>query len=329
MKNVPWKLGLLYGGQPNPCPKHHDRTLSKKHVIQCLHIHRRLQIPTTIEDPLSFLLNLLPQSQTTFLSIYFVLFRNPHYAPQKQIDLATAHADICKLQQENAFLRKQLAPKLPTTNIPPSLSERTISPTVSFPPCNPSIPSKCSSSPNNASTSPPKVARPECDNSQSSLTAIARQFSSPAKPTGLKLIHVLARSHLVLQQLRSNFRRLHINTRRILDIHYSDRNLVSFLTHIDYETEPCSQLSKFNIIVRNDFNPSIIRDPTLVNELIGRKVQQACKAFLHRICIVHRRFRTPIYNVVANFFVQSGFIDLEDLASYGLTSLCKYRTGHV
>ncbi|KAG1054317.1 hypothetical protein G6F43_003660 [Rhizopus delemar] len=248
---------------------------------------------------------------TLKLTAIELMLINPHYAPQQQIDLATAHADICKLQQENAFLRKQLAPKLPTTNIPPSLSERTISPTVSFPPCNPPIPSKCSSSPNNASTSPPKA------------------FSSPAKSTGLKLIHVLARSHLVLQQLRSNFRRLHINTRRILDIHYSDRNLVSFLTHIDYEVEPCSQLSKFNITVRNDFDPSIIRDPTLVNELIGRKVQQACKAFLHRICIAHRRFRTPIYNVVANFFVQSGFIDLEDLASYDLTSLCKYRTGHV
>jgi hypothetical protein len=46
-----------------------------------------------------------------------------------QAGLATAHAEILKLQQENAFLRKQLAPKLPTTDISP-LSEHTTSPIV-------------------------------------------------------------------------------------------------------------------------------------------------------------------------------------------------------
>ena len=73
MKNVRWKLGWLPGDQPKPCPKHPDCTLSKKHVIQCLDMHRRLKMPTTIEDPSSFLLNLLPQSQITLLSICFLL----------------------------------------------------------------------------------------------------------------------------------------------------------------------------------------------------------------------------------------------------------------
>lgn len=41
------------------CPKHPDCTLSKKHVIQCLDMNRRLQMPATIKNPLSFLLDLL------------------------------------------------------------------------------------------------------------------------------------------------------------------------------------------------------------------------------------------------------------------------------
>ncbi len=260
------------------------------------------------------------------------MHHNSKQLQQLQADLATAHAEICKLQQENAFLRKQLAPKLSITYTPPSPSGHTTSSTVSSFPCSPPTPSKRLLSPSNASTPFPKIAKPKRDNSQPSLAAIARQFSSPAEPTSFKLIHVPVRHHLPLQQLRSNLRRLHINTRRILDIHYSDRNLASFLIHIGYETELRSHLSKFNIAVRDDFDPlypSIICDPTFVNEPIDRKVQHARKAFLHRICVALRRFRAPIYNAAANFFVRSGLIDLDDLASYDLALPYKYCTGHI
>ncbi|KAG0739992.1 hypothetical protein G6F62_007191 [Rhizopus arrhizus] len=192
-------------------------------------------------------------------------------------------------------------------------------------------PSKHPPSPNNAFTPLPKIAKPKRDNSQPSLTTTARQFSSPAELTGFKLIHVPVRHRLPLQQLRSNLRRVHMNTRRILDIHYSDRDLVSFLIHIGHEADLRSQLIKFNITVCGDFDPldpSIIRDPTLVSEPMDRKVH-ARKAFLHGICVALRRFRTPIYNTVANFFVQSGLIDLDDLASYNLAPPYKYRTGHI
>ncbi|KAG1464112.1 hypothetical protein G6F46_003097 [Rhizopus delemar] len=96
------------------------------------------------------------------------------------------------------------------------------------------------------------IAKPKRDNFQPSLTVITKQFSSPAEPAGLKLIYVPVRHRLPLQELRSNLHRLNINTRRILGIHYSDKNLVSFLIHIGYETELRSQLNKFNITVRDD-----------------------------------------------------------------------------
>ncbi len=164
------------------------------------------------------------------------------------------------------------------------------------------------------------------------MTATARQSSSLAEPTGVKLTHVPFRRRLSLQQLRSNLRRLHINPHQNLDIHYSDRNLISFLIHIGYKTELRLRLSKFNITVRDDFDPldpSIIRNSTLVIETIDCKIQPARKSFLHRIYTALQRFRAPNYNAVVNFFVQSGLIDLEDLASYDLAPLYKYRTRHI
>ncbi|KAG1131378.1 hypothetical protein G6F42_003304 [Rhizopus arrhizus] len=71
-------------------------------------------------------------------------------------------------------------------------------------------------SPSNISPPPPRVTKPKRDNSQPRLTAIARQFSSPAEPTGFKPIHVSVRRRFSLQQLRSNPCRLHTDTRRIL-----------------------------------------------------------------------------------------------------------------
>ncbi|KAG1053749.1 hypothetical protein G6F43_004190 [Rhizopus delemar] len=97
-----------------------------------------------------------------------------------------------------------------------------------------------------------------------------------------------------------------------------DRNLVSFLIHIGYETELRLQLSKFNNTVCDDFDPldpSIIRNPTLINEPIDCKVQHTRKSFLHRIYAILQQFMVPDYNAVANFFAQPGFIGLEDLAS--------------
>ncbi|KAG1460900.1 hypothetical protein G6F46_001477 [Rhizopus delemar] len=232
----------------------------------------------------------------------FAMRHNSKQLEQLQADLAAARAEICKLQQENAFLWKQLVQKLTTTVAPPSPSGRIISPIVYFLPRNPPIPSKRPSSPNDTSPPPPKAAKPKCDNFQLNLTTIARQFSSPAESTNFKLSHVPV------------------------------RNLVRFLIHIGYETELRSQSSKFNITARDDFNPLdllIICDHILVNGPIDCKVHRARKEFLHQICVALQRFRTPIYNAAANFFVQSGLTDLEDLASYDLAPPYKYRTGHI
>ncbi|ORE06615.1 hypothetical protein BCV72DRAFT_328256 [Rhizopus microsporus var. microsporus] len=57
---IRWRLGWLPGGKPRSCLKHPTQQLSKDHAISCLDMHRRLFMPETIRDPLSFLLNMLP-----------------------------------------------------------------------------------------------------------------------------------------------------------------------------------------------------------------------------------------------------------------------------
>ncbi|KAG1140835.1 hypothetical protein G6F37_008751 [Rhizopus arrhizus] len=41
-------------------PRHPNNNLSRRHAISCLNTRRRLCMPETIADPISFLLNMLP-----------------------------------------------------------------------------------------------------------------------------------------------------------------------------------------------------------------------------------------------------------------------------
>ena len=55
-----WRLGWLLGCKPKECIFHPYHNWSRRHAFDCLHVHHRLYLPRSIEDPISFLLNLLP-----------------------------------------------------------------------------------------------------------------------------------------------------------------------------------------------------------------------------------------------------------------------------
>ncbi|CEP20197.1 hypothetical protein [Parasitella parasitica] len=57
---VRWRLGWLPGGKPKEYILHPGHNWSRRHVHECLSVHDRLYLPRSIEDPISFLLNLLP-----------------------------------------------------------------------------------------------------------------------------------------------------------------------------------------------------------------------------------------------------------------------------
>ncbi|KAI9273107.1 hypothetical protein BDA99DRAFT_432872, partial [Phascolomyces articulosus] len=63
---IRWRIGWLLGGRTKTCISCNTSTLTKKHVIQCLRMHRRLNIPHhKKDDPISFFLNKLPKSKPT------------------------------------------------------------------------------------------------------------------------------------------------------------------------------------------------------------------------------------------------------------------------
>ncbi|KAG1578780.1 hypothetical protein G6F48_011664 [Rhizopus delemar] len=60
---IRWRMGWLPGGRPKPCIYHPHDLLTRSHAITCLNMHHRLLMPSTVSDPLSYLLNLLPTSR--------------------------------------------------------------------------------------------------------------------------------------------------------------------------------------------------------------------------------------------------------------------------
>ncbi|KAI8984232.1 hypothetical protein BDF20DRAFT_971497 [Mycotypha africana] len=52
-----WRLGWLPNNYSAHCLLHPLCTLTKAHAIECLQMHNRLQLPTTVVDPISHLLN--------------------------------------------------------------------------------------------------------------------------------------------------------------------------------------------------------------------------------------------------------------------------------
>ncbi|PHZ14573.1 uncharacterized protein RHIMIDRAFT_103136 [Rhizopus microsporus ATCC 52813] len=57
---IQWRLGWLPSYNTTRCLRHTSQLLTKQHAIYCLDMHHRLQIPKSITDPLSLLLNKLP-----------------------------------------------------------------------------------------------------------------------------------------------------------------------------------------------------------------------------------------------------------------------------
>ncbi|PHZ10064.1 uncharacterized protein RHIMIDRAFT_240173 [Rhizopus microsporus ATCC 52813] len=112
-----------------------------------------------------------------------------------------------------------------------------------------------------ASTPDPQLPSPTKTSRQA---ATARTFSLPSSNQSFKYLYVPVQRRIPISQLRSRLRRLHINSSRILDIHYPDRHFVALLIRNDYESELRSQLNKLTITVCDEYDPldpANLRDP--------------------------------------------------------------------
>ncbi|KAG1145256.1 hypothetical protein G6F37_005655 [Rhizopus arrhizus] len=170
-------------------------------------------------------------------------------------------------------------------------------PPVSPPLTSPSLASETSSQPKSPQKRPPpsdlgssppqKAAKLKASTLLPSQMAAAGTFSVRSTNHGYKFLYLPIRRRLPIGQIRSRLRQLNINIRRILNIHYSDRDLVALLIHNDYETE---------------LHPSNLRDPKYDD---WDEADRACAArglFLCHILRALDHLRGPIKRAVANFF---------------------------
>lgn len=101
---IRWRLGWLHGGLPKPCIYHPSELLTRKHAIRCLHMHRRLQMPHSIADPSSFLLNQLPMLKR----------RSPPTQRDRYTVWFTRWPVICQILYELDYLQhEKIAPDCP------------------------------------------------------------------------------------------------------------------------------------------------------------------------------------------------------------------------
>ncbi|ORE10236.1 hypothetical protein BCV72DRAFT_199935, partial [Rhizopus microsporus var. microsporus] len=146
--------------------------------------------------------------------------------------------------------------------------------------------------------------------SKPSQAAAAHTFSPPSSNQGFKYLYVPVQRRIPISQLRSRLRRLHINNSRVLDIHFPDRHLVALLIHNDYESKLFSQLNRFIITVRNEYDPldpANLRDPACSKWSHQGKVNYAFGTFADRLIRAIRRIRAPAQRAVARFFIEKGF----------------------
>lgn len=60
---IRYRLGWLPNGKPAPCPRcRHSPGMNKRHILECFAVHRQLNLPTTVLDPISHIFNRLPLS---------------------------------------------------------------------------------------------------------------------------------------------------------------------------------------------------------------------------------------------------------------------------
>ncbi|KAG1361628.1 hypothetical protein G6F61_014250 [Rhizopus arrhizus] len=106
---IRWRLGWLPGGRYKSCPRHPGQSFTKAHTIHCLQMHRRLMMPETISDPLSFLLNMLPTKKP----------RSPSITLSWTIRWPT----ICRILYELDYLYHVKIPPTPPTHLGQRLLE--------------------------------------------------------------------------------------------------------------------------------------------------------------------------------------------------------------
>lgn len=131
----------------------------------------------------------------------------------------------------------------------------------------------------------------------------------PSKNQGFQYLYLSTKARFPVGQVRSRLRKLKINNDRILDISYPDRHDVALMVDNDYADELWSQLKKFKIILKDEFDPcdpKILRNPKYADCTEEEKTNLT---FLHHCNRMERALRficAPIKLAITRYFYTKG-----------------------
>ncbi|KAG0750179.1 hypothetical protein G6F57_003876 [Rhizopus arrhizus] len=136
-----------------------------------------------------------------------------------------------------------------------------------------------------------------------------RLLQPPSENQGFQCFYLSTKARFPVGQIRSRLRELEIDNNRILDINYLDRNVVILLVHNNYADELRSQLKKFKMTLKDEFDPcdpKILRNPKYAD---STEEERTNLAFLHHCNRMERALRficAPIKFTVARYFYTKG-----------------------
>ncbi|OAD75683.1 hypothetical protein PHYBLDRAFT_166910 [Phycomyces blakesleeanus NRRL 1555(-)] len=148
------------------------------------------------------------------------------------------------------------------------------------------------------------------------VAASQRLFSDKTGPDGFEYVYI-PRSRLIMHsEVRRSLRTLGVDTGHLLDINFPAHGVIGILVHVQYLEEFKSQLASAKVSLVNNFDPldpKNVADPKFANLSVSGLETQAL-VLQNARCLQALKFLcSHLVLPVAHFFVQSGWIGLEEI----------------
>ncbi|OAD79344.1 hypothetical protein PHYBLDRAFT_162418 [Phycomyces blakesleeanus NRRL 1555(-)] len=148
------------------------------------------------------------------------------------------------------------------------------------------------------------------------VAASQRLFSDKTGPDGFEYVYIPRSRRIMHSEVHRSLRTLGADTGRLLDINFPACEVIGILVHVQYLEEFKSQLASAKVSLVNNFDPldpKNVADPKFANLSVSGLETQALVLQNARCLQALKFLRSHLVLLVAHFFVQSGWIGLEEI----------------
>lgn len=162
-----------------------------------------------------------------------------------------------------------------------------------------------------ASRPPPSVRK---------FAAACRAFApaDPAAPKGFEYVYLPRKRKFTRTEIRTNLRRLGVDTSRLLDISFPARSCVGLLVHAQFAAELKSLLAAAKVSPLDKFDPldpSYLADPKYADLSLPARADKMHELHSARCVGVLGHVRPHLVSAIGAHFVSLGWLDEETLKS--------------